>query len=110
MQRSAIIIRIYAFIILLLGILAGTFALPIDIPFLPEVPYRLGLDLQGGTHLVYQADVSGLPEAEASEAMEGLRYVIERRVNAFGVSEPVVQIEEAGGEQRLIVGPSGGRD
>lgn len=104
-------IRIIATLILLAGFFLGAFVFPQHmIPFLPEIPYRLGLDLQGGAHLLYQADVSGVSEAEVSESMEGLRDVIERRVNAFGVSEPVVQIEEAGGEQRLIVELAGVRE
>jgi len=62
------------------------------------------LDLQGGVHLTYKADLSAIKPAEAANAMEGLRDVIERRVNAFGVGEPLVQVEKsAGGDQRLIV-------
>lgn len=75
-----------------------------------ESPYALqyGLDLSGGTHLVYEADVSELQPSEVDPAMASLRDVIERRVNAFGVSEPLVQVEEAGAlggetKQRLIV-------
>lgn len=107
---SALKIRILAVTLLLLGIIAGTFALPGAIVFLPDVPYRLGLDLQGGTHLVYQADVSNVSAGEVDESMAGLRDVIERRVNAFGVSEPVVQVEEAGDDQRLIVELAGVHD
>lgn len=66
-------------------------------------PFRLGLDLQGGTHLVYNADLSAIPDAEKGNAMEGLRDVIERRINAFGVAEPVVQTEKSGSQNRLIV-------
>ena len=69
-----------------------------------SVPFKLGLDLQGGVHLTYKADLSAIKSAEAADAMEGLRDVIERRVNAFGVGEPLVQVEKsAGGDQRLIV-------
>ncbi len=107
---SQIKARFIALLLLLAGILAGIFALPGTIPFLPDIPYRLGLDLQGGTHLVYHADVSNIPSHEASESMEGLRDVIEERVNTFGVSEPVVQVEEAGEERRLIVELAGVRD
>ena len=70
-------------------------------------PYKLGLDLSGGTHLVYEADTSELPEAEIAGAMSSLSEVVERRVNLFGVSEPLVQVEEGGTvgkkEHRLIV-------
>lgn len=109
-MSQSIKIRIIAIFLLLAGVLAGVFVLPLLLPFIPNVPYRLGLDLQGGTHLLYRADVSHVAGAEVSEAMEGLRDVIERRVNAFGVSEPVVQIEEASGEQRLIVELAGVRE
>jgi len=69
-----------------------------------SVPFKLGLDLQGGVHLTYKADLSAIKPAEQNNAMEGLRDVIERRVNAFGVGEPLVQVEKsAGGDQRLIV-------
>lgn len=62
------------------------------LPNVTERPFRLGLDLQGGTHLVYQADLSSIPEPDHASAMQGVRDVIERRVNAFGVSEPDIRI------------------
>lgn len=70
---------------------------------IPEIPFQLGLDLQGGMHLVYQADLSQIQSEEYDSAMQGLRDVIERRVNLFGVKEPLVQVEGSGKEQRLIV-------
>lgn len=70
-------------------------------------PYKLGLDLSGGTHLVFRADTSNLPDAEIADAMNSLAEVVERRVNLFGVSEPIVQVETGGTvgntEHRLIV-------
>jgi preprotein translocase subunit SecD len=57
-------------------------------------PFRLGLDLSGGTHLVYRADVSKISPSDISDSMTSLRDVVERRVNLFGVSEPLVQTEE----------------
>lgn len=73
-----------------------------------KYPFKLGLDLAGGTHLVYEADVSTVPPAEVPELMGVLRDVIERRINIFGVSEPIVQVESssfvAGEEhERLVV-------
>ncbi len=70
--------------------------------------FKLGLDLSGGTHLVYKADISQIPADEISDSMNSLRDTIERRVNLFGVSEPIVQVEQGGilgnsNEQRLIV-------
>lgn len=66
----------------------------------PEKPFRLGLDLLGGAHLVYEADLSQIGNLEAGDAMQGVRDVVERRVNFFGVSEPLVQVS---GNSRLIV-------
>jgi len=57
-------------------------------------PFRLGLDLSGGTHLVYQADISKLASTDITDSMSSLRDVVERRVNLFGVSEPLVQTEQ----------------
>ena len=57
-------------------------------------PFRLGLDLSGGTHLVYKADVSKLAASDIADSMTSLRDVVERRVNMFGVSEPLVQTEQ----------------
>ena len=104
----------YIFIgVIVLAILAGIFSYPnyfnkgIDflnhklswtLPQFPEKPFVLGLDLQGGVSLVYQADLSTV--TDKSTAMAGLRDVIERRVNMFGVSEPVVEIQ---GTDRLAV-------
>ncbi|MFZ2484878.1 MAG: protein translocase subunit SecD [Minisyncoccia bacterium] len=69
-------------------------------------PFRFGLDLVGGTELVYRADTSKVSDVD--DAMQSLKEVIERRVNIFGVSEPLVQTEKAGlvsgnAEERLIV-------
>lgn len=60
-----------------------------------EKPFKLGLDLAGGSHLVYEADVSSVDPVEVPELMNVLRDVIERRVNIFGVSEPIVQVEQS---------------
>ncbi len=68
--------------------------------------FHLGLDLLGGTHLIYQADLSKVA-GSAGDAMQGVRDVVERRVNLFGVSEPVVQIS---GTDRLIVDLAGIHD
>ena len=52
---------------------------------------NLGLDLQGGTHLIYDI-VAEDGDAPSAEDVEAIRTIIERRVNAFGVSEPTVQV------------------
>ncbi len=70
--------------------------------------FKFGLDLAGGTELVYKADMSETPVAERGEALEALHGVIDRRVNLFGVAEPLVQTERASTlsgttDDRLIV-------
>jgi protein-export membrane protein SecD len=80
------------------------------IPHFWNVPYRLGLDLQGGAHLVYTADVRNIAESEKPDAMSGVRDVIERRVNAFGISEPVVQTNKSGSDWRVTVDLAGVKD
>ena len=76
---------------------------PILIPNFVKVPFKLGLDLAGGTRLIYLADVSSVVGQDISSAMSGLQDVIERRINIFGVSEPVIEIEHSASEWRLIV-------
>ncbi len=69
--------------------------------------FKLGLDLSGGTSLIYRADVTNIDQSEVKDAMESLRDVIERRVNLFGVSETSVTVQEASftneSENRIIV-------
>ncbi|MBI2642054.1 MAG: protein translocase subunit SecD [Candidatus Wildermuthbacteria bacterium] len=83
--------------VLLAGLAAGYFV------YKQDKPFQLGLDLQGGVHLVYQADTSQIPAGDVDSAVEGLRDVIEKRVNFFGVKEPLVQTEGRGEKRRLIV-------
>lgn len=99
--------RIYAFGVLLLGALLGWFLYASQTGSINR-PFKLGLDLSGGTHLVYRADITNLQSTDVDESMSALRDTIERRVNVFGVAEPLVQTEVSSGlggerEQRLIV-------
>ena len=71
--------------------------------FSRSLDLKLGLDLSGGTHLVYQADTSALPESDRPKAVEATRSNIERRVNLLGVSEPLIQTARVGSDYRLIV-------
>ncbi|MFA6348036.1 MAG: protein translocase subunit SecD [Candidatus Paceibacterota bacterium] len=71
-----------------------------SIPEINTGDYKLGLDLKGGVHLEYKADLSTIPEKEKASVMEGLRDVIERRINGSGVKEPIIQIY---GQDRLAV-------
>jgi len=112
-------------LILAVALLAGIFNYPkyfnqgvdffnnkfaFNLPHFPDKPFKLGLDLQGGIHLVYEADLSGVEQGDYDSVMEGLRDVIERRVNLFGVVEPLVQTEKAGDYYRLIIELAGIKD
>ena len=78
------------------------------LPF--KTPFRLGLDLQGGTHLIYEADVSKVPVSSRTDSVDGVRDVIERRVNSLGVSEPVIQTDRSGDSWRVVVELAGIKD
>jgi protein-export membrane protein SecD len=81
------------------------------LPKVKEVPFRLGLDLSGGTSLTYDADLSVIPAQDRLNSVQGVRDVIERRVNMFGVSEPNVQINKtAQGNYQISVELAGVKD
>src|SRR6056297_2086977 len=118
-------LRFVIFLILLIGFFAGNLVYPayfnkgvdfvnektsFNLPYFLERPFNLGLDLQGGAHLIYRADLSEIEEGDEESSMRGLRDVIERRVNMFGVREPVVRTEQTGSEHRLIVELAGIKD
>jgi preprotein translocase subunit SecD len=76
----------------------------IGIPRLPDKGFNLGLDLQGGAHLVYHAKTDDIAPADRSSAVAGVRDVIEKRVRGgLKVSEPVVQTTQVGDDYRIIV-------
>lgn len=66
-----------------------------------DLELKLGLDLAGGSHLVFEADMLKIPSSDQEAAIEGTRATIERRVNLFGVSEAVVQVSKVGGKYRV---------
>jgi len=78
--------------------------------FLAKMKINLGLDLQGGIHLIYKVDTGAVESGKMPDALNGLQDVIERRVNAFGVAEPLIETSKSGSEQRLIVELAGVRD
>ena len=89
------------------------FVLLVDIPRLPKwLPFNewftkqkvhLGLDLQGGAQLIYLTETKEIPSQDRVGAVGGARDVIERRVNIFGVAEPLIQTTKAGEEWKIIV-------
>lgn len=88
--------RFAAIVLVALGLLATFFVIKTEDPNSSFAkPFHLGLDLSGGSHLVYEADVSAIASGDVDNAMSSLREVIERRVNVFGVSEPIVQLEQS---------------
>jgi len=89
-------------IIAIVAILAGIFVIPKGIGT-QWMPWRLGLDLVGGSHLVYQVDLSQVAAGDQDSVVNGLRDVIEKRVNLFGVSEPQVFTARSGNQAQLIV-------
>jgi len=107
--HTDLIIRAFRAVVLivssaLLGYLVFTNATTPD----AEHPFKLGLDLAGGSHLVYEADVSAIDPLEVPELMGVLRTVIEKRVNLLGTEENVVYVEESSfvtdtPVQRLVV-------
>jgi len=84
--------------------------LHLGLPRLPEKNFNLGLDLQGGAQLIYQADTTNIANNEIGTAVEGVRDVIERRINSLGVSEPIVQTNKIGEEYRISVELAGVTD
>jgi len=77
---------------------------------LNKLKINLGLDLQGGIHMEYEADTSKVDSTQVGDAMQAVQDVIERRVNAFGVAEPVIYTTKSGSDHRLVVELAGVKD
>ncbi len=103
--------------VVLLALIVGLISYPQAISKVPPVynfvnklKINLGLDLQGGIHLEYKADTTNVDSAKITEALQGAQDVIERRINAFGVGEPLVQTAKSGNDYRIIVEIPGVKD
>lgn len=105
---------LFLFAVLVVGLSAMFFALPksqsgiagIDVPdvFLNRyMPWRLGLDLVGGTALTYDVDLLGVEKSDVDVVLNGLKDVIEKRINLYGVSEPRLRVVEKGDKKQLLV-------
>ena len=68
-----------------------------------ELEFRRGLDLAGGTNITFRADMSEINSAQRTDALNGVKNVIERRINLFGVSEPIIQTSSVNRDSRIIV-------
>lgn len=101
--------RFLAVILLAISIGLGFFVYNTEKGDNPRYRFALGLDLNGGSNLTYSADTSKTKPEDVKDAMESLRQTVERRINIFGVSEPLVQTEKGSSfgskedENRLIV-------
>jgi len=103
--------RIYSALLLVGFLLIGYFLYASEFSsssVFSRFPFKFGLDLNGGTELVYKADISRTDPSAVADSMEAVRDAIERRVNVFGVSEPIIQVEKSSvvsgeEEHRLIV-------
>lgn len=73
-------------------------------------PWSLGLDLAGGSLLIYEIDLGQVDAADQASVVKGLRDVLEKRVNLFGVSEPRVYTEKSGDKNRLVIELAGIKD
>src|SRR5260221_27455 len=65
--------------------------------------FKKGLDLEGGTSVTLQANMKGIPQDKRDAALQGAKIVLDRRVNLYGVSEPLIQTQNANSEYRIIV-------
>ena len=88
---------------------------PLDIKignfqFTKNYELHLGLDLAGGSHLVFEADAANLPQDDKQAAVDAARETIERRVNIFGVSEAQVLTSKVGESYRIIADLPGVKD
>ncbi|NCU42116.1 MAG: protein translocase subunit SecD [Candidatus Moranbacteria bacterium] len=109
--------QVKIFGIVLLGVCSGVLAYPRSVIFfdplyqkINQLKVSLGLDLQGGVHLEYDADVSTISPDQRTDAIAAVQSVVERRVNAFGVGEPLVQTAQSEDTYRIIVELPGVKD
>lgn len=104
-------------LVVFFAIFVGAIVYPHAVSFVPplsraleKLQINLGLDLQGGIHLQYAIDLSRVESDKKEDALAAVHAVVERRVNAFGVGEPLVQLAKSGTENFLIVELPGVKD
>jgi len=97
MTRKNIIFFVFVLIIFTLSALV---VLPMDKGVLGKKDVRLGLDLQGGLHIVYQVDLSNVESEDEADIVEGVMGVLSNRINPLGVTEPTIQKQ---GTDRIVV-------
>jgi preprotein translocase subunit SecD len=88
-------------LVVVLLALALCIVLPVNSGILGHKNFQEGIDIKGGTYLLYQADLSQKPTTETdAQAMAAVQSKIERRVNSAGTTEPIVQLQ---GADRILV-------
>lgn len=94
------------YLLILILVLFG-FALwsivPLDRNVFGREKLRLGLDLEGGSYLVYQADVSDIEPGKEDDTMRGVKGVIERRIDALRITDSIVQLQKHEGEYNIVI-------
>ena len=118
MSKNKVFLNV--FLIFLLVVISAGIASPVMSDFtifgknigrtLRDLKIKQGLDLQGGVHLVYQADMSQINPEDVAESLAGARDVIQRRVNAYGIAEPQILTDTTEGHNRIIVDLAGVTD
>lgn len=78
-------------------------SLPPPFRFDKDLFFRKGLDLEGGTQIVLQADMKNIPVSQRDAAMESAKIVIQRRIDSLGVLDPLIQTAKTDNDHRLIV-------
>lgn len=71
---------------------------------------KLGLDLKGGSSLIFDVDTSKVTAANLQDALDSARDIVERRVNFFGIAEPSVRTIKSGNKFRIAVDLPGVQD
>ncbi|MEK7143122.1 MAG: protein translocase subunit SecD [Patescibacteria group bacterium] len=71
--------------------------------FLRELKIHQGLDLQGGAHLVFELDLAKVDPKDTASARDSVINTIDRRINALGVTEPIIQGAKIGSKEAVIV-------
>jgi preprotein translocase subunit SecD len=71
--------------------------------YFKEIKVHEGLDLQGGTHLVYELDTTNYKGKDINSATQSVINIIDKRINGLGVSEPVIQPAKIGDKQTVII-------
>jgi len=78
--------------------------------FKRDLEIRQGLDLRGGTHLVFEAEMSGIEEKDRDDALSSVEEIISRRIDLYGVAEPLIQTAKNKDQYRIIVELAGVRN